>query len=328
MTPQRCYAVTFTAKEKAELLPVEPDSTPLGADEVAGRTLATIVSAGTEIAGGYTGENFPCCPGYSAVFEVTEVGGDVSDIAVGARLFAMGSHRSFQRCRAQDVLGVPDGLAPEQAVFARMMGVTMSTLTTTVARPPAKVLVTGLGLVGLLGAKVFEACGYDVVACDPVAERRRMAQESGLADVRESVPLDDPTVAGQVPLVLECSGHEQAVLDACNVVCKRGEVVLVATPWQRRTDLYAHAITHAIFHNYVVMRSGWEWEVPRQASDFHPNSIHGNFAGALRWLADGRVNVDSLYELVPPRDAQRVYQDRLHLRNQRLAAVFDWTDCP
>ena len=61
------YSVTFTAREQAELLPLERDETPLGPDEVAGKTLATLISAGTELAGGYLGERFPSRPGYAAV---------------------------------------------------------------------------------------------------------------------------------------------------------------------------------------------------------------------------------------------------------------------
>jgi threonine dehydrogenase-like Zn-dependent dehydrogenase len=140
--------------------------------------------------------------------------------------------------------------------------------------------------------------------------------------------VDDPGFAGKVGLVLECSGHEQAALDGCRVVKKRGEVVLVGTPWRRQTDLFAHELLRAVFHNYVVLRSGWEWELPMHAADFRVNSIFGSFAAALRWLAEGRIRVEGLYELAPPREAQRVYQALLHHSSNRLSAVFDWSDCP
>src|SRR5947209_1491064 len=81
-----------------------------------------------------------------------------------------------ERAARERALPVPEGLAPEHAVFARLMGVSMSTLTTTRARPPAKVLVTGLGLVGHLAAKIFAACGYEVTACDPSPVRREFAE--------------------------------------------------------------------------------------------------------------------------------------------------------
>lgn len=328
MSTRTEYAVTVTAKEQAELLPTERDPTPLAPDEVAGRTLVTLISPGTELAANYRGTRFPAVPGYAAVFEVEEVGSEVGDLSAGEHVFCMGRHRSFQRRKAEEVLRLPDGLSPETAVFARMMGVTMSTLTTTTARPPATVLVTGLGVVGHLGAQMFQASGYETIACDPVLSRRNAAVKAGIKNVLPAAPLDDPAVAGKVALVLECSGHEQAALGGCKVVEKRGEVVLVGSHWARRTDLSAHELLDAVFQNYVVLRSGWEWEVPRHPTPFRTNSLFGNFRAALHWLAEGRVRVAALYRKVPPREAQQAYQDLLAMRGEHLTAVFDWSDCP
>lgn len=324
MEPGNDCAVTFTAPEQAKLLPIERDDRPLGPREVAGRTLATLISAGTELAGAYRGSQFPRVPGYAAVFEVEAAGSDVEGLRVGERAFCMGPHRSYQRAEADRVLRVPDGLAPEAATFARMMSVSMSTLTTTAARPPAKVLVTGLGLVGHLAAQIFTSCGYEVTACDPVAARQEIARQAGIRRVFPAAPLDDPGFAGQVSLALECSGHEAAALDGCRAVRKRGEVVLIGAPWARRTDLSAHELLHLVFHRYVVLRSGWEWELPLQPADFRNGSIYSNFAAALRWLSEGRVRVDGLYSLASPREAQQAYQDLLHQRAERLAVVFNW----
>jgi threonine dehydrogenase-like Zn-dependent dehydrogenase len=322
------YAVTITAPEQAELLPLEPDREPLGPRELRGRTLATLISAGTELASAYQGSHFPRVPGYAAVFEVEEAGAEVTDFHPGDRAFCMGPHRSFQRVVWEQALHVPSGLPPEEAVFARLMGVAMSTLTTTTARPPQKVLVTGLGLVGHLAAKIFASCGYEVIACDPSESRRRIALQAGIRPVLSAVPLQDPHLVGQVALVLECSGHEGAALDGCRVVRKRGEVVLIGTPWRQQTDLPAHKLVQAVFHHYAVLRSGWEWELPLQPTDFLTNSIFGNLEAALQWLAEGRIQVDGLYALIPPRQAQQAYQSLLHRQGERLAVVFDWTDCP
>ena len=68
--------VTFTGNETAALITQEVEPR-LGPTEVAGRTLASLVSPGTELNGSYLGQNFPRTPGYSAVFEVEHVGTDV-----------------------------------------------------------------------------------------------------------------------------------------------------------------------------------------------------------------------------------------------------------
>ena len=333
--PAPKYTITFTAKEQAELLATTREPEPLGPNEVAGRTLASLVSPGTELGGFYAGhpallpalggKSFPCEPGYAAVFEVEDLGSAVRGIRKGDRLLCMGPHRSHQRIEASQGVPVPAGLAPAAAVFARLMAVTMSTLATTTARPPARVVVTGLGAVGNLGAQIFSRCGYDVTACDPVDARRKLAAKVGIRNVLARIPVDDDAYAGKVDLVLECSAHEAAVLEGCRIVRKRGEVVLVGCPWKRQTDLSASELQMTVFLNYVVLRSGWEWEVPFHPVDFRSGSMFANFAAALRWLQEGRVRVEELFDTVSPRDPQKLYQDMLYKRFQSLTAVFDWT---
>ena len=192
-------------------------------DEIRGRTLCTLISQGTEI-GWANGETFPIRPGYAAVFEVTEVGTAVRGITPGMLRFAMGAHRATQTHLAQHTLPLPQGLDPQMAVVARLMGVSMSTLMTTQARPGDAVVITGAGPVGLLAAHLFRIGGYRVTLVDPDPLRRAQAGHSGLTDCRAAMPLEDPALRGQVALVVDCSGHEAAVREGCQMVRPRGEV--------------------------------------------------------------------------------------------------------
>ena len=317
-------AITITGKEQATLQSVDTPAF-LGADEVRGRTLVSLISPGTEISWNYLGMGgeFPTTPGYSAVFRAEEIGSEVSEIEPGALLFCMGGHRSVQQHAAGNVVPLPEGLAPKQAVLARLMGVSMTTLMTTAARPGDIVLVSGAGPVGYLCAHLFAIAGYDVHVVEPDPYRQKLVSESGIGKVSSSVSEAD-SIKGSVALTVDCSGHEQAVLDAAREVRKGGEVVLVGVPWKRCTDLTAHELLHAVFHNYVVLRSGWEWELPHHASDFRPHSIYGDFRLALRWLAEQRIPSEGLITLHRPEDAQSVYQGLLHRKLEGLFQIFDW----
>ena len=317
-------AVTITGREEAALLPVETPAS-LGPDEVRGRTLVSLVSPGTELSWNYLGKGgqFPSTPGYAAVFEAEEIGSNVSGVKPGARLFCMGGYRSIQQQAAGSVFPVPCGLASEEAVLARLMGVSVTTLMTTTARPGDIVLVAGAGPIGFLCAHQFLISGYDVHVVDPDPTRRQIARDSGIKNVSPSV-LQDTNIKGKVALAIDCSGHEQAVMDGAQVVRKGGEVVLVGVPWKRCTDLTAHELLNIVFHNYVVLRSGWEWELPHHASDFRPHSIHKSCRLALCWLAEGRIPSQGLITLHRPEDAQHVYQGLLHGNAEGLFQVFDW----
>lgn len=334
MAKRRELKILFPSELKAELVAAERDAKPLGPTEVEGRTLYTLVSPGTELnvyVGNYakdpamTWGKFPFVPGYAASFEAEAVGSEVKDIKPGDIVYCMGQHQTFQRATRDKLIPAPKGLSPEKVPFARLMNVTMSTLTTTAARPPAKVLVTGLGPIGLMGALIFARSGYDVIACDPVKERQDVARACGLKNVFGAVPVADPSVKGQVALVLECSAHEQAVMDGCAVVLKGGEVVMVGVPMVRRTEICAQELMNRVFRNMVILRSGSEWAVTRYPAEYRPNSIFGNMAAAMEWLAEGSINVDPVYEVLKPADPQAIYQDVLNKRTRKLAQVLDWT---
>lgn len=317
------YAISITSKEKAELVKVDRP-TALGVNEVRGKTVCTLISPGTELAWNYSGEKFPSFPGYAAVFTVEEIGTDVTGIKPGSMLFCMGPHRSFQQVEARATRPVPAELPCEKAVLARLMGVSMTTLMTTAARPGDRVMITGAGPVGFLAAQMFALNGYDVIVIEPNETRRQQVIQSGIKNIYPKIPFDDATIARSIALVVECSGHEQAVLDACKIVRKRGEVVLVGVPWRKQTEASAHELLSLVFHKYVVLRSGWEWELPLHAADFSPYSIFSGFEKALRWLASGKINVDNLIAIVNPMNAQAVYQDLLNRRAKGLFTVFSW----
>jgi threonine dehydrogenase-like Zn-dependent dehydrogenase len=316
--------IAFTAPRRAEVVDVPDLNGPLQAEEVRGRTLISLTSPGTELNGGFLGTKFPNHPGYACVFRIEETGSEVRDLALGTMVFASGPHRERQQMARKNVVVLPPGLSPEKAVFARLAGVSMTTLNTTTARPPSHVLITGLGPVGNLAAQIFAACGYRVFAVDPTEARRESARRVGLKNVWESVAGLPSDVAGRFTLHVECSGHEQAVLDGCRSVAKRGEVVLVGVPWSRRTENYSFDVLHAIFHRYVVLRSGWEWEIPAEPQDFTGNSLTENYAAVLEWLADGRLCVEGMASLYAPGQAQEVYTGLLAQSLPTPSALFDW----
>lgn len=326
--------VLFAEKGRIEMSPLEV-AVSLAPGEVRGTTVCSLISPGTELAWAEGGP-FPLRPGYAAIFRAEEFGSAVTGIAPGTLLLCMGPHRSVQQCEARFTVPLPAGLEPEKALLARLMGVSMTTLMTTTARPGDRVMICGAGPVGFLAAQLFKVSGYEVMVVEPDEERRRDVANSGLSQTFSRVPVDDTKIAGSIALVVDCSGHEQSVLDACAVVRQRGEVVLVGVPWRRQTEIYAHALLDLVFRNYVVLRSGWEWELPLQTVGFKwedllmgynnsPQSIFSGFRKALRWLAEGRIAGDDLILAVDPRDAASAYGDLMNRRTKSLFVTFDWT---
>ncbi|WP_198937945.1 hypothetical protein, partial [Pelomonas sp. KK5] len=145
----------------------------------------------------------------------------------------------------------------------------------------------------------------------------------------------DPAYAGQVALVVDCSGHEAAVLDGCQLVRKQGEVVLVGVPWKKLAEIDAHALLRAVFFNFVTLRSGWEWEIPLHGRGFvweellegYNNAPHSSFSGferALAWLAEGRIRLPGLVHTAHPAEPARLYADIAARRIAEPFIVLDW----
>lgn len=306
---------------------------PLQRSQIRGRNLCSLISQGTEI-GWANGDNFPIRPGYAAVFEVEEIGEDVRSIEKGELRFAMGCHRSTQTHEARFTLPVPAGLDAKTAVLARLMGVSMTTLMTTRARPADQVMVTGAGPVGFLAAHLFNLSGYRVTVVEPDAMRREQVAGSGLTAMA-AMPLGHAAYQGQVALVIDCAGHEGAVLDGCKIVQRMGEVVLVGVPWRKLTDYSAHDVMHAVFFNHVILRSGWEWELPLHSRGFQweellegynnaSHSIFGGFERAMRWLAEGRIPLAGLVHCATPENPAALYAAIQAKEITEPFIVLDW----
>lgn len=322
--PESMKAIACIRRRVVALIDWPFDASPLKPNEVAGRTSVTLVSAGTEINGNFDVDR--CSPwvgGYAAVFELTAVGSGVTDLRPGQHVMGMGPHAAWQRMAREDVVAAPPGLSPETAVFARLMSVSWTTLATTTARPPDYVLVAGLGMIGNLAGQMFHSAGYRVVGVDSLARRREYARRAGIIDVRAAVDGDQDLV-DKVSLAIDCSANEQTVVDCCRVVKKGGEVVLLGVPWRKRTETPAFELLHAIFHRYIILRSGWEWQLPRNPVEFRSGCVYDNFAASMNWLVAGRVSAEGMYRVAKPDQAQEVYDSLYRRDNDFLTVVFDW----
>lgn len=318
-------AIYFTGKERAELVPADLPVKP-APGHLLGKSLFSLISPGTELHSGFLKEHGePESTGYATVFEVEQVGEGISSVSVGDRFLCMHPHKSIQHVALNDAIPLPPGLDPAAATIGRLLNIGMTTLMTTKARPGERVLVTGAGPIGFLSALLFHRCGYKVMLCDPEESRLRNAKLAGIPLVANALPTDDPAWKGNVALVVECSGHESAAIDGCQMIRKGGEIVLAGVPWKRQTERFAQGLLSAVFFRYAVLRSGWEWELPVFTEDFRPNSVHSNIRTALQWLAEGLFETGQHLRKVSPEQAQAVYEGLAGRRFQELFVVFDWS---
>ncbi len=305
-----------------------------GPGEVLYRSLVTLISTGTEGArfSGLQPTAFPFAPGYAAVGEVLEVGSQVTDVAPGDRIFTYGNHASIARTKTL-YAKLPDGLAPERAVFARLANVALTAIRVSDVALGDSVAVIGLGLVGNCCAQLFELAGAEVMGLDLSPRRRAIAAACGIRQVLE--PGDD----GGVAAVLGATGGEGArctveavgipalVMTACQMTGRRGEVILLGSPRGACVTDVTPLLdqVHLWGNGCVTLKGAHEWRFPAKPSDGVRWSLLGGCRFLLQQIAAGRLRTEPLLtHTVSPHDAPDIYPS-LGRKDEHLGIVFDWS---
>ena len=317
-----------TEPEKIVVANEELSVENIGNDMVVGKTLYTMVSAGTEFNGIFMNRlnnKFPCKFGYTTVFKVEHKGKDVKGIDIGDVVFTKGSHQSYQIDNYKNVVKIPETVSPVDALFIRIAGVSMASLKLTHIPTGELVVVTGLGAVGFMAMYIYSCLGYEVIGVEPNENRRKVTEDAGFT-VFETVPFENEKYNKKIALALECSGVESAVLDCCNIVRPRGEVSLVGVPWKKCCDIYSQEILHSVFYNYITLYSGWETDLPRENSGFNYVSENQNYRTALRFIENKKMNFDGIYSVRNYKEAQQVFEDIKKGKGNHIFNIFSWDE--
>jgi len=339
--------VVFTAPNVVQLEEVDIDLTP-SPDEVVIRTLASIISAGTELAclaGLADWAPFPFRPGYGAVGEVIAVGSAVSDIKVGDIVLTYSNHASYAKSRVL-AMKVPKGLDPFKAVFVRMANVAITALRVSDAELGDTVAVIGLGVVGNLAAQLFQLAGCRVIGIERVQRRLEIASECGiehLVDASSSDPVKavrDLTDGVGCQVVVDATGSPQATLLAPQLTAKYGEVILLGSYFKRElmtnvTELLERI--HLAGYGCITFKGAHEWRYPvkERRSDILPSeqnamiykhSIERNTKINMQLIAEGKLKVEPLLtHRMRPEQCAEAYSGLRERQNEFIGVVFDWT---
>jgi len=168
----RARRVTFTAPGEVEVRRV--DVPEPGPGEVRVATEVSAISPGTEMLvfrgllpegmaldatlpalAGPTG--YPLSYGYAAVGTVEAVGAEVGEAWLGRRVFAFHPHSSRFVAAADDVVALPDGLAPEAAALLPTLETAVNLLLDGRPAVGERVVVLGQGVVGLATTALLAA---------------------------------------------------------------------------------------------------------------------------------------------------------------------------
>ncbi len=261
--PGRATSLVFQAPF---VLALEETAIPRpAADEVLVQTLVSAISPGTELLL-YRGQmppelaldatiselaqpvNYPQKYGYALVGQVVATGQAVAADWLGRHVFAFRPHQTHLVARPETLIPLPDGMAPETAVFLPTMETAVSLLMDGQPAIGERVVVVGQGVVGLVTLHLLSRLPLAaLIGLDPIPERREWSRHLGatasfdpadpaLADHVHS-EFGDEEPAADADLVFELSGDPAGLDMAIRLTGFGGRVVVGSWYGQKRFPL-------------------------------------------------------------------------------------------
>jgi threonine dehydrogenase-like Zn-dependent dehydrogenase len=143
----------------------------------------------------------------------------------------------------RSLVPVPAGLEAERAVLAEPLACCVGALRPHGVGAGTRLLVVGCGPLGLLTVFLAARAGAEVVAADPLAERRALAERLGAA---ETLPAAGDVAPGSLDLVVDAAGFEPTWRASIEAVRAGGTVVVLGLGQAEGTFPMAAVVRRAI----------------------------------------------------------------------------------
>lgn len=253
--------------------------------------------------------------GYCNVGVVMETGSGVSGFAPGDRVASNGKHAEVVSVPANLCARIPPLVSDEEAAFTVIGAIALQGIRLVQPTLGEAVVVTGLGLIGLVAVQLLRAHGCRVLGIDLDAEKLALAREFG-AEVVNLAAGEDPVAAAQAfargrgvdaVLITASTKSNAPVHQAALMSRKRGRIVLVGVTGLElsRADFFEKELTFQVSCSYGPGRYDTNYE--EKGQDYPVGYVRWteqrNFEAVLDMLSDGRLNVQPLISHRFPIDA-------------------------
>lgn len=258
--------------------------------------------------------------GYCNVGRVMEVGPGVTGFAVGERVASNGKHAEVVSVPTNLCARIPESVSDEEAAFTVIGAIALQGIRLVQPTLGEAVVVTGLGLIGLVTVQLLRAHGCRVMGIDFDAEKVALAKQFGAEGVNLAAG-EDPVVASRAfsrgrgvdAVILTASTKSSEPVHQAALMCrKRGRIVLVGVTGLElsRADFYEKELSFQVSCSYGPGRYDPLYE--EKGFDYPIGYVRWteqrNFEAVLDMLADGRLNVKPLIShRFPIAEADRAY---------------------
>ena len=240
--------------------------------------------------------------GYCNAGVVLEVGAGVNGFQPGDRVASNGPHAEIVSVAQNLCARIPDNVSDDAAAFTVLGSVALQGIRLLQPTLGERIVVSGLGLLGLMAVQMLRANGCQVLGIDFNPQRLALARQFGAQTV-DLAAGEDPVGAGMAfsngvgvdgVLITASTKSDELVHQAAQMCRKRGRIVLVGVVGLnlQRADFYEKELTFQVSCSYGPGRYD-----PAYEEDGHDYPIgfvrwteQRNFEAVLQLMADGKLD--------------------------------------
>ena len=195
--------------------------------------------------------------GYSSAGVVEQCGLAATEFSPGDRVACVGqgfaSHAEFVSIPVNLATRIPDAVSDEEAAFGMLGIIALHGIRSANLTFGSRVVVMGLGLLGLLTIQMLRAYGCDVIAIDPAADKIEIAKRLGFTNLTqdtedlERICHAQTAGFGADAVIITAASKERSLVDQAIQLCRvKGRIVVVGTAdihpdrnemWQKEIEL-------------------------------------------------------------------------------------------
>jgi predicted dehydrogenase/threonine dehydrogenase-like Zn-dependent dehydrogenase len=244
--------------------------------------------------------------GYCNVGTVLEAGSGLVGYAPGDRIVSNGKHAEAVCVPINLTARVPENVSDDEAAFTVLGAIALQGIRLVQPTLGETVVVTGLGLIGLVTVQLLRAHGCRVLGLDFDPEKLELAKKFG-ADVVNLAAGQDPVAAAQAytrgrgvdAVIITAATKSNEPMHQAALMCrKRGRIVLVGVTGLElsRADFFEKELTFQVSCSYGPGRYDPNYE--ERGNDYPVGFVRWteqrNFEAVLDMMSDGRLDVKPL----------------------------------
>ena len=243
--------------------------------------------------------------GYCNVGQIAEIGSGVMGFNIGDRVVSNGKHAEVVDVPLNLCAKVPGKVSDEEASFTVLGAVALQGIRLVKPTLGESVVVTGLGLVGLMTVQLLRANGCRVLGLDFDKEKLALAKSFGAEVV--DLNKEDPLIIAKnfsrergvdAVIIAAATTSDEPIHQAALMCRKRGRIVLVGVTGLKlsRDDFFKKELTFQVSSSYGPGRYDPNYE--EKGQDYPVGFVRWteqrNFEAVLDMMMSGSLNVKKL----------------------------------